>query len=124
LNVLDDAPEMLVVCAEHDLASVNRGPLAMGLLSGKYSAETRLGVDDVRGDSPDWMRYFNRRPARPGLAAQGRRDPRGAHRRRPHAHPGRAGLDPGQARLHGAIPGCRTVAQIEEKRRRTDGPDC
>jgi aryl-alcohol dehydrogenase-like predicted oxidoreductase len=58
LNVLDDAPEMLVECATHDLASVNRGPLAMGLLSGKYGAETTLGMDDVRGDSPDWMRYF------------------------------------------------------------------
>jgi aryl-alcohol dehydrogenase-like predicted oxidoreductase len=58
LNLLDDAPDMLAVCAEHDLASVNRGPLAMGLLSGKYTADTRLGADDVRGDSPDWMRYF------------------------------------------------------------------
>jgi aryl-alcohol dehydrogenase-like predicted oxidoreductase len=58
LNVLDDAPEMLVECATHDLASVNRGPLAMGLLSGRYGAETTLGMDDVRGDSPDWMRYF------------------------------------------------------------------
>jgi aryl-alcohol dehydrogenase-like predicted oxidoreductase len=59
LNVLDDTPEMLVECASHDLASVNRGPLAMGLLSGKYGAETTLGMDDVRGDSPDWMRYFS-----------------------------------------------------------------
>lgn len=58
LNLLDDAPDMLAVCAAHDLASINRGPLAMGLLSGKYTADTRLGADDVRGDSPDWMRYF------------------------------------------------------------------
>jgi aryl-alcohol dehydrogenase-like predicted oxidoreductase len=28
------------------------------LLSGKYGAETTLDLDDVRGDSPDWMRYF------------------------------------------------------------------
>jgi aryl-alcohol dehydrogenase-like predicted oxidoreductase len=58
LNVLDDAPAMLAVCDTHDLASVNRGPLAMGLLSGKYGPETRLPMDDVRGDSPSWMTYF------------------------------------------------------------------
>jgi len=59
INVLDDAPEMLALCEAHNLASVNRGPLAMGLLTGKYTVGTTLGVDDVRGqNSPDWMRYF------------------------------------------------------------------
>jgi len=59
INVLDDAPEMLALCEAHNLASINRGPLAMGLLTGKYTVGTTLGVDDVRGqNSPDWMRYF------------------------------------------------------------------
>jgi aryl-alcohol dehydrogenase-like predicted oxidoreductase len=59
MNVLDDAPEMVALCEAAGLASVNRGPLAMGLLTGKYSAGSVLGEDDVRGTrSPDWMKYF------------------------------------------------------------------
>ena len=58
MNVFDDAPEMLAVCDAHDLASINRGPLAMGLLTGKYDATSRLPGDDVRGASPAWMTYF------------------------------------------------------------------
>jgi aryl-alcohol dehydrogenase-like predicted oxidoreductase len=58
LNVLNDAPEMLAVCDRLDLASVNRTPLAMGLLTGKFSADSRLPSDDVRGKEPEWMRYF------------------------------------------------------------------
>lgn len=64
LNVLADDPEMLAVCDTHDVASINRGPLAMGLLGGRYSADSQLPADDVRGDSPSWMTYFrDGRPA-------------------------------------------------------------
>jgi len=60
LNVLDDNPAILALCEKYDLAALNRGPLAMGLLTDKYTAETRLSVDDVRGvKSPEWMKYFN-----------------------------------------------------------------
>ena len=58
LNVLNDDPDMLAVCDRFDLASVNRGPLAMGLLTGKFDAGSRLPDDDVRGKEPAWMRYF------------------------------------------------------------------
>jgi len=59
INVLDDSPDMLALCEAQNLANINRGPLAMGLLTGKYSVGTTLGVDDVRGEnSPEWMRYF------------------------------------------------------------------
>ena len=59
LNVLDDNPEVIRVCEQNHLAAINRGPLAMGLLTGKYSAETKPSIDDVRGQkSPDWMKYF------------------------------------------------------------------
>src|SRR5690606_8613672 len=37
LNVVDDEPDVLAVCEEMNLAAINRGPLAMGLLTGKYS---------------------------------------------------------------------------------------
>ncbi len=59
LNVMDDNPEVIALCEKYDLAALNRGPLAMGLLTDKYSAGTRLAEDDVRGEkSPEWMKYF------------------------------------------------------------------
>jgi aryl-alcohol dehydrogenase-like predicted oxidoreductase len=59
LNVLDDNPEVITLCEKYDLAAINRGPLAMGLLTGKYSLETRPSSDDVRGEkAPEWMKYF------------------------------------------------------------------
>ncbi len=59
LNVLDNNTEVIAVCEKYNLAAINRGPLAMGLLTGKYSASTSPSVDDVRGvNSPAWMKYF------------------------------------------------------------------
>ena len=59
MNVIDDAGPMVAICEELNLASINRGPLAMGLLTGKYRADSMLSSDDVRGDkSPGWMKYF------------------------------------------------------------------
>lgn len=59
LNVLDDNPAIVAVCQKHDLGLINRGPLAMGLLTGKYRAGVRPSIDDVRGErSPEWMKYF------------------------------------------------------------------
>lgn len=59
LNVLDDAPQMLSVCQEYDLAAINRGPLAMGLVTGKYTAGSDpLPDDDIRRLTPEWMKYF------------------------------------------------------------------
>jgi len=59
LNVLDDNASVIQLCEKYDLAAINRGPLAMGLLSGKYTAETKPSLEDVRGEkSPGWMKYF------------------------------------------------------------------
>jgi aryl-alcohol dehydrogenase-like predicted oxidoreductase len=59
LNVVDDAADILAICDEFDLAAINRGPLAMGLLTGKYKPNSLLTQDDVRGpNAPDWMKYF------------------------------------------------------------------
>ena len=70
LNVLDDNPDVIALCERHDLAAINRGPLAMGLLTDKYTAETKASSNDVRGEkSPDWMKYFKGgRPSREWLA--------------------------------------------------------
>jgi aryl-alcohol dehydrogenase-like predicted oxidoreductase len=59
LNVIDDAPDILAICEEFNLAAINRGPLAMGLLTGKYTPTSALPEDDVRGpNAPEWMKYF------------------------------------------------------------------
>ncbi len=49
LKIIDDAPDMLTVCEECNLAAINRSPLAMGLLTGKYTPGKMLPEDDVRG---------------------------------------------------------------------------
>jgi aryl-alcohol dehydrogenase-like predicted oxidoreductase len=115
LNVLDDNPAILALCEKYDLAALNRGPLAMGLLTDKYSANTSPSADDVRGvKSPEWMKYFKdgkpnaewltRRDAvRAILSSNGRSVAQGAlawlWARSPHTLP---------------IPGFRTVAQVKE----------
>ncbi len=48
LNMTNDTPQMLALCDEFDLASVNRGPLGMGLLTGKFTSESKFPEDDVR----------------------------------------------------------------------------
>ncbi|UVC09676.1 aldo/keto reductase [Rhizobium sp. TH2] len=58
MNVLSPAAELLGVIEKHGLISIDRGPLAMGLLSGKFSADKTIGEKDVRGAALDWMIYF------------------------------------------------------------------
>ncbi len=48
LNVMFDAPEILSVCNEFDLASINRSPLGMGLLTGKYNIDSKFLDNDWR----------------------------------------------------------------------------
>lgn len=68
MNVLADSPAMLTVCDAADLASINNSPLAMGLLTGKYTASSQLPADDVRATQP-WVGYFtDGRPAPQWLA--------------------------------------------------------
>ncbi len=118
LNVLDDNPAVIAVCERYNLAAINRGPLAMGLLTGKYTAETKPSADDVRGEkSPEWMKYFvdgrpnpewltKRDAIREILMSEGRTVAQGAlawlWARSPQTLP---------------IPGFRTVQQVEENAR-------
>ena len=115
INVLTDAPEMLALCSRENLASVDRGPLAMGLLTGKFKLDTTLGIDDVRGTrAPDWMNFFKNGKPNPEwhkkveaireiLTSGGRSMAQGAlawlWARSPLTVP---------------IPGFRTVAQVED----------
>ncbi|MEU0547915.1 aldo/keto reductase [Micromonospora sp. NPDC005979] len=110
-SVLSDNAAVLAVCDRHDLASLNRGPLAMGLLTGSTRAP---GADDVRGRSPEWLRWYtDGRPTpewaarveqvRAALTADGRTLAQGALgwllARSPRTVP---------------IPGLRTVTQANE----------
>jgi aryl-alcohol dehydrogenase-like predicted oxidoreductase len=48
LNIVLDAPEMIALCEQHNLASINRTPLARGALTGKYTKDTVFASNDVR----------------------------------------------------------------------------
>ncbi len=48
LNVLTGNPELLSLAERMNLASINRSPLGMGLLTGKITPETRFRDDDIR----------------------------------------------------------------------------
>ncbi|RME99150.1 MAG: aldo/keto reductase [Chloroflexi bacterium] len=115
MNVLDDAAAMVAVCEELDLAGINRGPLAMGLLTGKYQPGTKLAANDVRSEKgPDWMQYFT----------DGRPNPEWFKKREAVKEiltsGGRTLTQGALAWLWGRsentlpIPGFRTVAQVEE----------
>jgi aryl-alcohol dehydrogenase-like predicted oxidoreductase len=65
LNVFNDAPELIHLCEDRNLASINRSPLAMGLLTGKFTASSTLSKDDVRGAGFEWVQYFKDRKPEP-----------------------------------------------------------
>lgn len=52
LNIAQDAPAILSVCDEFDLASINRNPLMKGLLTGKITASRQFPADDLRSHFP------------------------------------------------------------------------
>ncbi|CAG0935408.1 Aldo-keto reductase YhdN [Thermoflexales bacterium] len=43
-----DSYQILKICEEHDLASINRTPLGMGMLTGKFTPQTIFPENDVR----------------------------------------------------------------------------
>lgn len=47
-NILERHPEMLTMCKENNQASITRGPLAMGLLTGKYTRNSSIPKNDLR----------------------------------------------------------------------------
>jgi len=48
LNIFEGDEDTLAVCEYNSMASINRGPLAMGLLTGKFSPDTALPENDIR----------------------------------------------------------------------------
>lgn len=114
LSVLDrDEEDMLALCHELDLGSINRSPLGMGLLTGKFTTESTFGPDDQRAVAA-WHRGFrNGRPTadylgrlaavREILTSSGRTLAQGA-----------LAWIWGRSPLTVPIPGFKTVAQVEE----------
>ncbi|MFH9859344.1 aldo/keto reductase [Streptomyces sp. NPDC017202] len=115
-NVLQDAPEMFALCADRDLTSINRSPLAMGLLAKKTRTDGGpVDAGDIRAVPPAWLTWYGEGgvPApvwaervaavREVLTSGGRTLAQGAlawlWARSPHSLP---------------IPGFRSVAQAEE----------
>jgi aryl-alcohol dehydrogenase-like predicted oxidoreductase len=116
LNVLTGNSEILALAERLNLASINRAPLGMGMLTGKITPETRFGDDDVR-QKVDWFPGIKDGRANPSwldalssiraiLTSDGRTLAQGSLAwiwgRSPNTVP---------------IPGFRTVAQVEENAR-------
>jgi aryl-alcohol dehydrogenase-like predicted oxidoreductase len=112
LNLFNDNVPMLAVCDECNLASINRSPLAMGLLTGKYKADAQFPANDVRRASR-WWDYFqhDKMPAllqkldavRDILTSDGRTLAQGA-----------LGWLLARSERAIPIPGFKTVTQVEE----------
>ncbi|MFG2433240.1 aldo/keto reductase [Streptomyces sp. NPDC048508] len=66
LNILQDAPGLVAFCEESGLASVNRSPLAMGLLTGRHTSGRSFAAGDIRSAPPAWL---------PGFTGEGGADP-------------------------------------------------
>lgn len=54
LNLFTPARKTLTMVEEHAMVSINRAPLAMGMLSGKYKLNHSFGEDDVRSGRQSW----------------------------------------------------------------------
>lgn len=115
LNVLDDNPDMIALCEKENLAALNRGPLAMGLLTNKYTTEIKIAADDVRGEkSPEWMKYF--KDGKPNPEWTAKRDAIREILRSKGRSIAQGALAWNWARSEKTlpIPGFRTVVQVQE----------
>jgi aryl-alcohol dehydrogenase-like predicted oxidoreductase len=70
MNVFFRADALMPVIEGHGLLSINRSPLAMGVLGGKVGAEARFSQDDLRSRTVDWMAYYKDGSVEPTFAGQ------------------------------------------------------
>jgi len=67
LNLFRCDAAMLELCERENLAALNRSPLAMGVLTGKYNADTRFAKDDVRSHVPWYIWFKDGKPSQEHL---------------------------------------------------------
>lgn len=108
LNLFGGNFDTLAFCEEKGLASINRGPLAMGVLTGKFSHDSTLPDDDIRSrfdfKEGTWAEQIDKLNAiREILTQDGRSLAQGA-----------LGWLWAKSDMTIPIPGCRTVKQVEE----------
>lgn len=70
MNALLDASAMQAVVRETGITALIRSPLAMGLLTGKYGAESVMPADDIRSTSNPKTDYFRDARANPVFLAK------------------------------------------------------
>jgi len=111
VNIFYPADEMLALCEEHNLASINKSPLNSALLTGKFHENYKFSEDDGRkgidwNSEPMQKRLSQVDALKDILTSNGRTMVQGAlawiWARSKHTIP---------------IPGFKTVAQIEENAR-------
>jgi aryl-alcohol dehydrogenase-like predicted oxidoreductase len=107
-NLFEGNAETLAVCEAGGLASVARNPLAMGLLTGKFTATSKLPEDDVRsgwnlGGGEMGRRLQRVNEIREVLTAGGRTPAQGA-----------LGWLWARSPVIVPIPGFKTAAQVKE----------
>jgi aryl-alcohol dehydrogenase-like predicted oxidoreductase len=113
LSVLNGDMELLDLCGELDLASINRGPLGMGLLTGKFSPDSTFAPDDIRHHTAWHPGFKDGRPTQEWLDKL-------AAIREVLTSGGRTLAQGALAWIWAAsprtvpIPGFKTVAQVEE----------
>ncbi len=61
MNLFIPANDIVQQTQQRGLLSVARQPLAMGLLSGRFTANVAAGFDpaDIRSSTPEWQAYFD-----------------------------------------------------------------
>jgi len=113
LNIFDGVDEVLEICDDYNLASINRGPLGMGVLTGKFVPDTSFPDDDVRAHAdwfvglvdghpnPEWLKKIEH--IREILTSEGRTLAQGA-----------LAWIWGRSDKTIPIPGFKTVAQVQE----------
>lgn len=108
LNILEGEVETLEICESLKLAAINRSPLGMGLLTGKFKADTPIPSDDVRSRRPAFDQerpvYLEKlEKVRSILTQDGRMLAQGA-----------LGWLWARSSNNIPIPGFKTIAQVEE----------
>ena len=66
-NVIHDNRDLVTLCDHVDISGFNRGPLAMGFLTGKYTTDSTFAATDVR--NADWVQDGFKKPVLDNLDA-------------------------------------------------------